>query len=180
MARGRGGRGRGRGRGHRSRLGTRRYGSGYSTGGFIYHKMEMDLIASNITPPFLFNGVLTFSGKDSTVANYLNTFDPERDIQTPDLNTMMNQPAFIEMANRYYFPNPMVNNLNLTEETLGPQDVNIGSIDGVSAVAPPPLLAQFPPTMDEGLRQQQMMQMMQAQMQQQSKTIQQLNVITVG
>lgn len=58
----------------RRRYGYRRYyGSGSNRVGDF--ETYLDSIANSVTPPLLFNGMLTIAGKDTTAATHLDTFD---------------------------------------------------------------------------------------------------------
>ena len=118
MAKGRGGRG-GRSHGHRSRgFGGRGFGSrrGRTIGGrrvrsrdaVAYYEQQMDQVYNSSLAPVFIKGSLTLYGKDSTITNQLNSFQPAVLVQyqqVPNLTQMMAQPIYQEMAMAQYFPN---------------------------------------------------------------------------
>ena len=68
----------------------------------------MDQVYNSALTPVIFNGTLTFYGRDSYVTNHLNTFQPAvipQYQQAPNLMQMFAQPIYQEMTIDQYFPN---------------------------------------------------------------------------
>ena len=68
----------------------------------------MDQVYNSSLAPVFIKGSLTLYGKDSTITNQLNSFQPAVLVQyqqVPNLTQMMAQPIYQEMAMDQYFPN---------------------------------------------------------------------------
>ena len=86
----------------------RSYGYGSSRDAVAYYEQQMDQVYNSSLAPVFINGSLTLYGKDSTITNQLNSFQPAVLVQyqqVPNLTQMMAQPIYQEMAMAQYFPN---------------------------------------------------------------------------
>lgn len=80
----------------------------------------MDQVYNSALTPVLFNGTLTYYGRDTYVTNHLNTFQAETSIpqfqQSPAFNQLWTQPIYQEMTIDQYFPNGLFPEENKMEQ----------------------------------------------------------------